>query len=240
MLARNEIASQSGSVSVELVLADLSSLAAVRKLAADFNSRYSKLDVLINDAAVYMGTRTVTAEGFEMMFATNYLGPFLLTRLLIPLIFEARPSKIVNVTAPATTRPNLEDLQSERKFGALNAFGASKAAVLLFTYALAQRLEGRGITVNAYHPGVVKTGLMREAPAPVRLVSGVMNLLAGRSPDKAAEGLVQLAISEEFRATNGRLMHDGKSISAPLKDEKDLQERLWRASSALVGLPEVL
>ena len=238
--AKDDIVSRSKNESVDLMTADLSALSSVRNLVTEFSAKYQRLGVLINDAAVYKRTRTVTAEGFETMFATNYLGPFLLTRLLIPCLEEAKPSRVINVTAPSTTRPNLDDLQCERKFGALNAFGASKAADLLFTYALARRLANRGVTVNAYHPGLVKTSLMREAPAPVRAITGAMNLFAGRSADMAAEGLVQLATSEEFQATNGLLIHDGKSVSAPFKDDRDFQDNLWRASSALVGLHEDL
>jgi len=200
--ARDEIKSQSKNESVDLMLADLSLLASVHGLAAEFGAKYSKLDVLIYNAAVVLSSRRVTPEGFEQMFATNYLGPFLLTRLLIPYLEAARPSRIINVTAPSTTRPNLDDLQGERKFSSLGAFGASKAADLLFTYALARRL-GRGITANAYHPGIMKTSLNRTAPTPIRLVAGVMNRFAGATPERASEGLVQLAISVQFADTNG-------------------------------------
>jgi NAD(P)-dependent dehydrogenase (short-subunit alcohol dehydrogenase family) len=182
----------------------------------------------------------VTSEGFEQMFATNYLGPFLLTRLLFPYIEAGKPSRIINVTAPSTTRPDLEDLQGEGKFSSLNAFGASKAADLLFTYALARRLVGPAVTVNAYHPGIMKTGLNRTAPAPVRLLGGMMNLFAGKPPLVAAEDLVKLATSDEFAQTNGQLVHGGKPISAPFVDDKDLQERLWKVSCGLVRVEETL
>ena len=197
-------------------------------------------DGLSNNAGVFKSGRLTTPDGFELMFATNYLGPFLLTRLLIPYLEAASPSRIVNVTAPSTTRPNLDDLQGERKFSTLGAFGASKAADLLFTYALARKLAGRGITVNAYHPGLVKTGLNRGAPGAVRAVSGLMNLFVGRTPEKASEGLVQLATSNDFAATNGQLVHDDKTISAPFIDDKDLQEILWNKTCALVSLSETL
>src|SRR2546428_7922654 len=117
--ARDEIKSQSKNESVDLMLADLSLLASVRSLAAEFGAKYSKLDVLINNVAVVLSSRTATPEGFEQMFATNYLGPFLLTRLLIPYLEAAKPSRIINVTAPSTTRPNLDDLQGERKYSSL-------------------------------------------------------------------------------------------------------------------------
>ena len=238
--ARDEIASKTKNESIELIVADMSSLASVRKLAEELSVNHSSLEILINNAAVFLSSRIVSKEGFEQMFATNYLGPFLLTRLLVPNLERGKPSRIINVTAPSTTRPNLDDLQGERKFSALNSFGASKAADLLFTYALARRLEGRGITANAYHPGIMKTGLNRTAPAPVRLVSGAMNLFAGRPPTLAAEGLVQLAMSEGFADTSGKLMRGGKTIAAPFIEDIDLQERLWRASCSLVGVEETI
>src|SRR2546428_2957461 len=238
--ARDAIKSQSKNESVDLMLADLSLLTSVRSLAAEFGARYSKLDVLINNAAVVLSSRTVTTEGFEQMFATNYLGPFLLTRLLIPYLEAARHSRIINLTAPSTTRPNLDDLQGERKFSSLGAFRASKAADLLFTYSLARRLRGRGITANAYHPGIMKTNLNRTAPTPIRLVAGVINLFAGATPERASEGLVRLATSVQFADTNGQLMHGGKAITAPFIGDRDLQDSLWKASCRLARVQETI
>jgi retinol dehydrogenase-14 len=235
---QDEITSKTNNQSVDLMIADLASLASVRNLVTDFGARYSRLDVLVNNAATFISNRIVTPDGFELMFATNYLGPFLLTRLLIPYLKAAEPSRIINVTAPSTTRPNLEDLQGERKFSSLDAFGASKAADLLFTYALARRLEGSGVTANAYHPGIVRTNLNRTAPGPVRFISGVINIFVGKAPAVAAEGLVQLATSPSFAQTSGRLVHGGHDISAPFIDDKDLQDRLWTASCALAGCQE--
>ena len=239
-LARKEITSQTGNQSLELMVADLSSLASVRRFATEFEAKYPKLDVLINDAAVYSGTRVLTPEGFELMFATNYLGPFLLSRLMVPRLEAGKPSRIINVTAPSSTMPVLDDLQGERKFGALRAFGASKAADLLFTYALARKLEGREVTVNAYHPGIVRTGLMRGAPAPVRFVSKVMNLIVGVSPERASEGVIELVTSDQFAKASGQLFHKGKSISSPFIEDKVLQEKLWKASCGLTGVSETI
>ncbi len=238
--ARKEIISQTQNQSVDLMIADLSSLASVRSLVANFEARYSRLDVLINDAAIYSSTREVTPDGFELMFATNYLGPFLLTRLLIPRLVAAAPSRVISVTAPSTTRPNLNDLQGERKFGALSAFGASKAADLLFTYALSRRLERVGVMANAYHPGIVRTGLMSRASVPVRLVSSVMNLFVGVTPERASKGLVELATSDRFTKLTGQLVHNGKTIAAPFVEDVDFQDHLWKTSCGLVGLPETV
>ncbi|HEV2138105.1 MAG TPA: SDR family oxidoreductase [Nitrososphaerales archaeon] len=236
--AKNEIISQTKNSSVDLMVADLSSLASVRSLAAEFGARYSRLDILVNNAATFLSNRVMTPDGFELMFETNYLGPFLLTRLLVPYLEAGERSRIINVTAPSTTRPNLDDLQGERKFSALGAFGASKAANLLFTYALARRLEGRGVTVNAYHPGIVRTNLNRSAPAPVRFISSVINAFAGKTPEKASEGLVQLATSPEFSEKSGTFVHDGHVISAPFIEDQELQDHPWNTSCGLVGTPE--
>jgi NAD(P)-dependent dehydrogenase (short-subunit alcohol dehydrogenase family) len=236
--ARNDIVSRTGSHSVNMMVGDLSSMESTRGVGAEFDSRYSRLDVLVNNAAIYSNTRVVTPEGFELMFATNYLGPFLLTRLLIPRLEASKPSWIINVTAPSTTKPELDNLQGERKFGALGAFGASKAADLLFTYSLARRLEGRGVAVYAYHPGIVRTNLMRKSPAPIRAITAAMNLFVGHTPEKASVGVIELSTMGESKFPSGQLIHEGKVISAPMVDDKDLQDRLWKASCELVGLSE--
>ena len=221
-------------------MGDLSIMSDVRRLVSEFATRYPKLDVLINNAGVFLNSRVLTTEGHEKMFATNYLGPFLLTRLLVPYLETASPARVVNVTAPSTTRPDLNNLEGEKKFSAMGAFGASKAADLLFTYALATRVEERGITVNAYHPGIVRTNLNRTAPSPVRLISGILNLFVGAPPDVAAEGLVQLATSPEFERTNGQLIHKGRAISAPFVDDRELQDRLWTSSCTLLDLSQTV
>jgi NAD(P)-dependent dehydrogenase (short-subunit alcohol dehydrogenase family) len=236
--ARTQVVSESGNPSVDLMLADLASLASVRGLATQFSAEYPKLDVLVNDAAVFTSKRTMTADGLELMFATNYLGPFLLTRLLIPKLEAARPSRVINVSAPSSMKPDFDDLQGERKFGAIGAFGASKAEDLLFTYSLARRLEGRGVTVNAYHPGIVRTNLVRSAPTAVRIITSILNVFLGVSPRRASRGLVQLASSPQFEKTSGALVHSGKTMDAPFSSDIDIQNRLWQLSCKLTGLPE--
>jgi retinol dehydrogenase-14 len=238
--ARALVISESGNQSVSLMTADMSSLSSVRGLATEFSANNPKLDVLVNDAAVFSSKRQVTSDGLELMFATNYLGPFLLTRLLVPTLEASRPSRVINVTAPSSVMPEIDDLQAERKFGAIGAFGASKAADLLFTYALARRLAGRGVTVNAYHPGIVRTNLVRGAPWAVRVITSVLNVLMGISPKSASVGLVQLASSGEFADTTGALIHSGKKMRAPFGDDIEAQDRLWQASCKLAGLPEVV
>jgi retinol dehydrogenase 14 len=164
--AHREVGLASQSTSLDLQLCDLSILSSVRNLAEILKSRYETIDVLINNASVYKRKRVVTVDGFEEMFAANHLGPFLLTNLLLEPLQEAvqanGSARVLNITAPSTVPLNFDDLQAERNFNSLNAFGATKMANLLFTLELAQRLENTGITVNAIHPGLARSGLMKE------------------------------------------------------------------------------
>jgi NAD(P)-dependent dehydrogenase (short-subunit alcohol dehydrogenase family) len=238
--ARAKVVSESRNQSVALMTADLASPASVRTLASEFSSNYAKLDLLVNNAAVFMSKRVVTPDGLELMFATNYLAAFLLTRLLIHKLEAAAPSRVVNVSAPSSIMPDFDDLQGEKAFGAIGAFGASKAADLLFTFALARRLGGRGVAVNAYHPGIVRTGLVRKAPTAVRAVTSILNVFMGVSPRRASKGLVHLASSADFQGTTGALVHDGKTMRSALGADVEAQDRLWKLSCALTGLPEDL
>jgi NAD(P)-dependent dehydrogenase (short-subunit alcohol dehydrogenase family) len=219
--------------SLELAIADLSSQASIREFAAEFKQTHDGVDVLINNAAVFTKTRTVTVDGLETMFSTNHLGSFLLTNLVLGLLRASAPSRVINVTAPSTSKLDLDDLQCERDFRALTAFGRSKMCNLLFTYELARRLGGTGVTVNAFHPGLVRSKLMNEAPAllrlPVRLVSS--------PPEKAATALSRLALAGEMQGVSGRFFKDTKEIqSSPYSRDPAVQARLWGLSEQLVAL----
>jgi len=229
------LAREAGAANVEIIDCDLSLMSSVRAAVAEVKRRHSRLDVLINDAAVFLGDRKVTSEGHERMFATNYLGPFLLTNLLLDQLVAAAPSRVINVTAPATTAPDLDDLDSERQFKPAMAFGRSTAAKLLFTYALARRAEPRGVSVFACHPGVTRTPLMREAPPAMRMFGAVLNI-AARTPERAAVGVIDLALAPGLEGLSGHLVHDGEAMRSPFIDDEDMQERLWSASERLTGI----
>jgi NAD(P)-dependent dehydrogenase (short-subunit alcohol dehydrogenase family) len=226
----------SRSHTVELLLGDLSSLSSVRELAESFCARHLRLHFLLNNAAVFKSTRTVSADGFEMMFATNHLGPFLLTNLLLDVLQAGAPSMVLNVTAPSTVVLNFDDLQGERRFNALNAFGATKMANLLSTFALAQRLSGTNVVVNAYHPGIVRSNLMREAAFPMNIMIGLLNRLTAAPPERAAEGIAQLAVNVAGGAT-GQFFRGAQPLAPPAYAlRQDAQERLWEISAGLTGL----
>lgn len=228
------LARRAGAPSAEVLACDLSVMSSVRLAVAEFKRRHTRLDVLVNNAAVFLGTRTVTAEGHEVMLATNHLGPFLLTQLVQNALIAAAPSRVINVTAPSTTAPDPDDLEGERRFSPTLAFGRSKAANLMFTCALARRLQSKGVSVCAYHPGIARTGLMKDAPTMMRLLGTILNLTA-RSPERAADGLVELALSPAFAGMTGQLIHDGKPMKAPFAGDVEAQERLWLATEMLTG-----
>jgi NAD(P)-dependent dehydrogenase (short-subunit alcohol dehydrogenase family) len=230
---RDEFRALSGLDNTDVLVGDLSSLASVREMANMFRKKYSHLDVLINNAAVYKNTRQLSADRFELMFATNHLAPFLLTDLLLDPLKASGRARVLNITAPSRTKLNFDDLQSEKNFNPLNAFGASKMANLLFTFELASRLEGRGVMVNAVHPGLARSHLMRDANFFVRTMS---SLFSG-TPEKAALGILGVALSDQLANQTGKFFSKGDVIQAdPYAYDRDVQMRLWEISERLVGL----
>jgi NAD(P)-dependent dehydrogenase (short-subunit alcohol dehydrogenase family) len=164
------------------------------------------------------------------MFATNHLGPFLLTYLLMERLLASGSAHIINITAPSTTQLNFDDLQNEKKFNSLNTFGMTKMANLLFTFELARRMENTGVTVNAFHPGLVRSGLMKEAFAPVRLLT----TLFSSSPTRAAQEIMRLATSPDFEKVNGKFLHNGKELEpAAYALDQNIQQKLWEVSEQL-------
>src|SRR2546426_8273395 len=157
--ARSEIIKESQNNSVDLLLADLSSLESVRQLALEFQEKYSKLHVLINNAGLFNQRRHVTTDGYENTFATNYLAPFLLTNLQLELLKASAPSRIINVSSVGhyNGHINFDDLHLEKEYGGWKAYGQSKLALVLFTHELAKKLQGTRVTVNSVPPSTVAT-----------------------------------------------------------------------------------
>lgn len=235
--ALQEIRLATQNFNISLELCDLAVLSSVRNLAEILKSKYQKIDVLINNAGVYRRKRTTTVDGFEEMFAANHLGPFLLTNLLLEDLQAAvqvnSSARVLNITAPSTVQLDFDDLQGEKNFNSLMAFGATKMANLLFTFALARQLESTGITVNAIHPGLARSGLMKEAFAPLRLFSWLM----ARPADRITEPIVRAATAPEFEKTTGKFLHNGKEIEAPAYAyDQNAQQRLWEISESLTQL----
>ena len=231
----SEIRQATGNQNVNLIVADLSSMMSVRGLASTFLGEYPKLHVLINNAGTYLPKRITTADGYEAVFATNHLGHFLLTSLLLDLLKSSAPSRIINVTSDAHRGAEIdfEDLMQEKKYSAFKAYHQSKLANVLFTYQLAKVLEGTGVTVNCLHPGVVRTGFGKD-------MGGLFSIsvkLAGpfmMSPAKAAQALVYMASAPELENVSGKHFAKGKEKESS-RESHDMHaaERLWQVSEDL-------
>jgi NAD(P)-dependent dehydrogenase (short-subunit alcohol dehydrogenase family) len=232
-VVRHEVVEKSGSDSVSLIVADLASLDEVRRLARDLAEDHSAIAALIHTAAIYTARHRLTPDGLESMFATNHLAPYVLTRLLLPALQRGAPSRVVVVSAPSSSVPDFADLQGEKQFRPLRAFGVSKSGNLLFAFALARRLDPNAITVNAFHPGLMKSGLIAEMSAPLRVL---INLFA-RPPESAARHLADL-IAGDIAAPNGAFVARNKITKPPaVTERRDLQDQMWRVSAELAGLP---
>jgi len=216
---------------VSSVDVDLSSLASVRMAARQVARMVPHVDVLLNIAAVFASGYEEGDDGFELMLSTNHLGPFLLTNLLRDRL--AGNGRVITVTAPSSTRVDIEQLLVKDQFRALRTFGATKAANLMFTFELARRAKRWDVRAYAYHPGLVRSELMREAPRPLRLLTR----LASRPPNRAAEDLADLATSPAFASMTGWFFKGGRRIDPP-KSTLDVQAqaRLWTRSAELVEL----
>jgi NAD(P)-dependent dehydrogenase (short-subunit alcohol dehydrogenase family) len=227
-----EIARSTRNDRVEVFVADLSSQASIHALARSFQESHDRLDVLVNCAGAFFRERRVTVDGLEMTFALNHLAYFLLTNELLPALRRSDGARILNVTAPATTKLDFDDLQGERRYRPFHAFGASKIANLLFTFELARRLEGTGVSVDAVHPGRVRTSLMQGAPAPFRQLTS----LGARTPEQAGEAIADLATLHRPAGTTGRFFKDGREIE-PSGYARDVtvQHRLWEVSEELTA-----
>jgi NAD(P)-dependent dehydrogenase (short-subunit alcohol dehydrogenase family) len=224
---------RAGAVEPELLVADLSEGDSLVRAARSFTSRHRELNLLVHSAAVFLFHRSTSPEGLELMFATNHLGPFRLTHLLLDALKAGAPARVLTITAPSTVRLDFDDLQGEKRFRATNAFGATKAANLLFAFALARRLEGTGVTSSAIHPGLVRSKLMRHAPAPLRWLS----YLTSAPPQRAVEPILDVAADPAYAGRTGRFYLRGKEIDPPAYTrEQATQDRLWAISEQLAGL----
>ena len=232
------VRTESGNDRVELRLADLASLTEIRRLAAEVVETCPRLHVLVNNAGIVNLRRTTSIDGFETMFAVNHLAYFLLTNLLLERLIASAPARVVNVASEAHRFGTLEidDLQSERSYGAMRSYGRTKFANILFTYEFARRLEGTGVTAHCVHPGAVATRLGRNNGLLGRVVTGLLRRFF-RSPARGAAPSLHAATAEELEGVTGRYFSArGEIRSAPANYDPTLARQLWERSAALTGL----
>ena len=234
--ARSEIAASTGRKDVDLMKLDLGDVASVRAFAKDFQSKYPRLDVLVNNAGLWPTTRSTTKDGFETTFGTNHLGTFLLTHELLPLLKKSAPSRVVVLSSKLHYQGKMvwDDLQFERRsFSGPTAYNQSKLANVLFANALARRVEKDGITVNSVHPGVVATELARDYP---KFLVKLFHLFL-LTPAQGAECSVHVATSEEGGRVTGKYFEQSRQkTAAKAALDEAAQERLWKLSEELLNL----
>jgi NAD(P)-dependent dehydrogenase (short-subunit alcohol dehydrogenase family) len=234
--ALREIRDASGNERVSLILADLSMQAEVRALAEEFRQSHDRLDVLVNNAGLIQSKRTETPDGLELTLAVNHLAPFLLTNLLLDLLKESAPSRIITVSSEARRGATIDfdDLQSERRYRGFSVYAMTKKANILCTYELAERLERTGVVANCLHPGGVNTNFGQNNRGPVALLFRVLKPFM-RSPEAGADTIVYLAASPEAGEISGKYLKDREEVSPAEPRDSAAQRRLWEISEELTN-----
>lgn len=241
----NMIKQQTDNPNVEFMLADLSSQKEIHRLAQQFQSRYQRLHVLVNNAGAVFTKRQESVDGIEMTFAVNHLGSFLLTNLLLDILKASAPSRIINVSADVLEHQpkiDFDDLQNRKKYKFWKVYMQTKFANLLFTYELARQLKGTGITVNALHPGVLSSNLGMNNKGIVHFILHLFKPLFNvifTSPEKGAQTMIYLATSPEVEGITGEFFIEKKAIeSYKAFYNKETASRLWQMSDKLTMLCE--
>jgi len=233
-----EARSKEGAGSATAMYVDLSSQASIRQLAEDFDKRFDRLDVLVNNAGVNNSRKTMTADGFESTFAINVLAPFLLTNLLLPKMKVSSPSRLVNVSSNAARGSSIDfdNLQGEKKFSMWTNYGQSKLAINMLTLEFARRLQGTGVTANFLHPGVVRTNLVRDMNPAAQAMYSLIKLFFA-SPEKGARTSIHVASAPELEGVSGKFFSNGKVEAAPKASyDEATAGRLWRICEELTGM----
>ena len=238
--ALSEMREKSGNNSLDLMLADMSSMQSVRQLASEFRRKYDRLHVLVNNAGLFMFTRTTTGDRLETTFEVDYLSHFLLTGLLIDLLKATAPSRLVEVSSIAHYNGHIDfdDLQGEKGYGGWKAYSQAKLAQVLFTYELARRLKGTGVTANCLHPGAVATNIWSRPLGRAGFIMKLLRLFM-MGPEGGAKTPIYLASSPDVEGVSGKYFTNKKEKeSSKESNDEQVARRLWLVSEDLTGLPE--
>jgi NAD(P)-dependent dehydrogenase (short-subunit alcohol dehydrogenase family) len=236
-----EIVEETGNESVTVMVCDLASRDSIKRFSDDFKSKHDRLDVLINNAGAVFAKRRLSVDGIESSMAVNYIGPFLLTRELLPLLEANAPSRIVNVSSGLSGNAEIDfdDLQSENGYKGMQAYAGSKLMLTTYTLELARRLEGIGVTANVVEPGFVATNLGRSSGS---LLNSVMFTLVRPmqiTPDKAAENSVYAATSPELEGVTGKVFaKKQEKETSPVTHDGEARRRLWDEAIRLLGIDD--
>ena len=233
-----EIKRANKNAQVELLLADFTSLDAVRSVAKELSEKHDSLHVLVNNAGGVRVMRSATADGFETTFQVDYLSHFLLTNLLLELLRKSAPSRIINVSSASHYRGhlNFDDLQMKKGYGVMKSYSQAKLAQVLFTYELSRRLEGTGVTVNCLHPGTVATNIWNGSMGPFSFLGNISRLFL-ISPEEGARTPVYLASSPEVEGVTGKYYDDKREKqSSDESYDQSVASKLWNESERMTGL----
>lgn len=236
---REWIRGQTGNALVEPIIADLSSLEGVRSVARTINSSAAGVDVLVNNVGAVFTRRVESVDGIEMTFALNHLAPFLLTNLLLDALKRRAPSRVVTVSSDAHRGATMDfdDLEGRRRYRGWTAYGRSKLANLLFTYELARKLDGSGITANALHPGFVASEFGKNNGGFMRTAMSIAQRLGGITVEEGARTSVYLAASGEVQGVTGKYFEKCRQQeSSAASHDRDSMSRLWEISEKITGL----
>lgn len=233
--AQAEIKQVTGNENVDLLVADLSLLQEVRRLAEEFQQKYSRLHILVNNAGGVYSSRKVTSEGLEATLVFNYLAPFLLTELLVNTLKASAPARVINVSTMIHSRNiALDNLQGEKSYTAMGNYGQAKLALIIFTYELARRLEGSGVTVNVLHPGLVRSNFNSGTKGMFHFIAELVYFFAGISVEQGAQTTLYLATSPQVEGVTGKYFTKNReSKSAPISYNQALAQHLWQVSEQL-------
>jgi NAD(P)-dependent dehydrogenase (short-subunit alcohol dehydrogenase family) len=236
---RRNVSTDSNKNRISYLLADLSSQASIHQLANEFLATHESLDVLVNNAGVFLPKRFTTVDGIEYTFAVNHLAPFLVTNLLFEGIKASSPSRIITTSSVAHrgAHINFDDLQFEkRRYNGLKAYSQSKLANILFTKELSRRSKGSGVTSNCFHPGGVRTNLVQSGPWYYRLIWAIVSPFLV-SPWRGADTAIYLASSSEVERISGKYFVKRKEVGlSDSADDYDAAVRLWKISEELTGI----
>ncbi len=238
--AFDEIKMHASDGQIEMIFTDLSSFDSIKQAVEKIKNQHNRVDILINNAGIYKRRKEMSADSQEMTLAVNYLAPYYLTRLLMPLIEESSSARIINVTSGLYKNGSTDfnSFYPGGKFDGLKTYADSKLLLLYFTYYLAELVHGKNVTVNAVHPGVIATGVFRELPG---FVNKMLQIFVGK-PEKGAKPVVYLASSPEVEHTSGKYFDKGKLYPALETVYKSREaKRLWEKTEDIINrfMPEV-
>jgi NAD(P)-dependent dehydrogenase (short-subunit alcohol dehydrogenase family) len=235
--AREWIAAHVPGAEVELVFADLSLLADTHGAGVEIAANHSSIALLVNNAGVFEAKQTTTPEGFDRVLAVNLLSPFLLTQSLLPSLSAGEPSRIVNVGSDTSDRAHVDpdNLVLGKRWNMVRAYGQSKLALMMTTFALAKRLEGTRAVANVVHPGMVATGLVRTGGI-IGLVWKALAMVA-LTNEQGADTPLYVALAPEFATISGVYLKNRRSVPPnPQARDPALLERVWAETERLVSL----